>query len=135
MSRSVSVPADAAGVVFFKLDLTGYDEDWVTDELQTVLIRRYPSLRPERRWAGECRILAENDHGCFAIAEYGSIWSLSVVVHGRSGLARQWAMMVTPNLPAIVRQLGLEPLQRIAVASNGEAFYRPCPSSRQPQTA
>lgn len=128
MSRSVSVPRDAVGVAYFYTEPDGereYEDD-IMHNLKYQIRHYFPSVR-----LGEgkgidraCFSIAENDHGYFVVAEYCGLWSLSVVPK-EGPFARSWCRKASAKLNRIIRDDGLEPLEHIATASNGEAFYRP----------
>ncbi len=129
MARSVSVPSNTQRLLYVDLSHIedSFDFEYALEGFVQAICKRYPSLYPSRQWLGrEDRGLAENDHAVIGISEYCGLGAVWVVPTEDNRTCCNWVSSIKRDflLSAIRGHLG-QPLQRIATASNGEAFFEP----------
>lgn len=124
MSRSVSVPRNAAHVVYASLNGEDFDEfEWVTEDFRSAAIQAYPSLQRANRWLGrEDHVILENERVSITLSEYNGLIAVALVPLENNPLAFHWCTQV--NLAPLVQCFG-PVLRRTGSASNGEAFFEP----------
>jgi hypothetical protein len=132
MSRSVESVGN--NVIFFNAtDFNDLDYDDLMDNIRCGVMRRFKSFCIEqKKWAEypyrENRIILENNFVSISISEYCGCGAISVFVRKdldyrvNPSLAENWLYLSFPGIKKIIREYCTS-LRRIAIASNGEAFY------------
>lgn len=126
MGRSVSTPADAT-VICYK-DVTHIEEPWEWDDLiediEQQCMSNWPSLYTISRWIGnENHCLLENSFCTIGISEYCGLASIWIVPDPSSNLSEGWINKIESKFKSLFGEYN-----KIATASNGEAFFEKVPS-------
>ena len=131
MARSVSSPYGATAVIYTAIDTdddpdcTQFEWESKIDDLIDALQQKFPSLRLSDKWLGnKDRAILENSFAYFGVSEYCGLVSVWVVPKEDYPLATAWAEKARASLRASVYQSFGIVLNKVATASNGEAFFQ-----------
>lgn len=126
MGRSVYVPSEAEVVAYASFDGDyEFDYDDIIDYLVLELGEAFPSISADDGFIGrEGRVIASNRLVRIVVAEYCGLVSVSIVPEfGYYELAVAFANRIAPRFNQIVANAFGGIYAKVAVASNGEAFF------------
>lgn len=127
MGRSVSVPSGAALVAYAGFECEEGDDFAFSDSVDNFVYElkaAFPSVDADSGWAGrEDKIIASNRLAKFCVSEYCGCVALSVVPEDNP-LAEKWVASIAAKFNKAVGNAWGDRYVKVAVASNGEAFFR-----------